>query len=66
LDSLFATKIVAGDPSDADFALPVNPVEMPPSQFESSISSDQSGTPLVTRMDAIYQVHKALRESRTK
>jgi hypothetical protein len=63
VDDLFATKVVAGDPPDADFALPANAVDLPPSQFENRLSSPQAGSPVVSRMDAIYQAHKAFREA---
>jgi hypothetical protein len=63
VDDQFATKVVAGDPPDADFALPANAVDLAPSQFENSLSSPRGGAQSVSRMDAVYYSHKAFREA---
>jgi D-serine deaminase-like pyridoxal phosphate-dependent protein len=63
VDDLFATKVVAGDPPDADFALPANAVDLPPSQFENSLASVRAGSLSVSRLDAVYYAHKAFREA---
>jgi len=58
-----AVKVTPGAPPEADFRLPANPVDLPPSQYNKNIHPEQAENASLTRMDAIYQGLKVARAS---